>query len=200
MIARSLLLNQLAENWWAIALRGVLAIAFGVLAFLWPGLTLIALVFLWGAFAFVDGAFAIASGLRDQDGQGRNWTMVLVGAIGIVAGILAFAIPDITAIALVLLIGAWSLVRGVFEIVVAWQIRREVRDEWVLAVDGIVSVLFGLAVLIFPGAGALALVWAIAAFAIISGVILLVVAFRLRSFRDRHATPGFRSDRGLTAA
>jgi uncharacterized membrane protein HdeD (DUF308 family) len=193
MIARPLLLHQLAKNWWAIALRGVLAIIFGILAFAWPTLTLVALVFLWGAFAFIDGAFSIASGIRDEEGQGRNWLMVILGVVGVVAGILAFAVPDITALALITLIGAWSIVRGAFEIGAAWQIRKQVSGEWMLALDGVFSLVFGLLVLIFPGAGALALVWAIAAFAIVSGVILLVVAFRLRSIHEASSTRGLRS-------
>jgi uncharacterized membrane protein HdeD (DUF308 family) len=179
--------DRLSHNWWAIALRGVVAIAFGLLALFLPGLTLLSLVFLFAAYAIVDGAFSIVSGARRRPGRGRDWLLVLGGILGIVAGVIAFLWPGITTLVLLLIIAAWAIVTGVAEIVAAFRLRKEIEGEWLLVLDGAVSVVFGLFLALFPGAGALALVWLIAFFAIASGVMLLVLAFRLRS-RDRAAS------------
>jgi uncharacterized membrane protein HdeD (DUF308 family) len=172
--------DGLAANWWAIALRGVAAIGFGVLALLLPGLTVIALVYLFGAYAIVDGAFSVIAGWRRTEARSRDWWRILAGVAGIIAGVLAFVLPGLTALALLTLIGAWAVVIGALEIVAAWRLRDKIEHEWVLAIDGVLAILFGALVLIFPGAGALAVVWIIGAFAIASGVILLIAAYRLR--------------------
>jgi uncharacterized membrane protein HdeD (DUF308 family) len=184
--------DRISHNWWAIALRGVVAIAFGVLALLLPGLTLLSLVFLFAAYAIVDGAFSILSGARQREGRGRDWLLVLGGILGIVAGIVAFVWPGITALVLLVIIAAWAIVTGVAEIVAAYRMRREIEGEWLLVLDGAVSVVFGLFLILFPGAGALAVVWLIGFFAIASGVMLLILAFRLRN-RDR-ASSGVRPE------
>lgn len=180
-------MRELSRNWWAIALRGAVAIAFGILAFLFPGITLLALILLFAAFAIVDGIFALVSGLRGREGR-RDWWLVVGGLAGIAAGIVAIVAPGLTTTALLLLIAAWAIVTGAFELVAAYQMRRELDREWLLALDGLLSIAFGLFIFFFPGAGALALVWLIAAFAIVSGVMLLVLAFRLR--RRNRAAPG----------
>jgi uncharacterized membrane protein HdeD (DUF308 family) len=181
------MLDRMARDWWIIALQGVAAIVFGILALVWPGITLLALVFLFGAYALIDGVLAIMTGLRrGSDGGKPDWWRVARGVVGIVAGVAAFVLPGITAVALVLLIAAWAIVSGVIELVAAYQLRDVIRGEWLLALDGVVGILFGLALIVFPSAGALAVVWLIGAFAIVSGVILLAVAFRLRG-RARHA-------------
>jgi uncharacterized membrane protein HdeD (DUF308 family) len=168
------------QNWWAFALRGVAAIAFGVLAFLLPGITLLALVLLFAAYAIVEGAFAIVGAIRRPDRHRIDWFQLLVGIAGIVAGVIAVLWPDITAIALLAVISAWAIVTGVLEIVSAWQLRKEIQGEWLLVLDGIVSVIFGVLLILFPGAGAIALVWLIAAYAIATGVMQLIHAFRMR--------------------
>ena len=175
------MLERMAQDWWMIALRGVAAIAFGVLALVWPGITLLTLVFLFAAYALVDGVLAIGSGIRrGGDGASPDWWRVVRGIVGIAAGVIAVVMPGLTALALLYLIAAWAIIGGVLEIVAAYQLRAVITREWLLTVDGVLSILFGIVLIAFPGAGALAVVWIIGAFAIISGVALLALAFRLR--------------------
>jgi uncharacterized membrane protein HdeD (DUF308 family) len=167
------------QNWWAMALRGLLAVIFGVLAFVWPGITLLSLVFIFGAYALVEGAFAIAAGVRRR-GQKRWWLLLIEGILSVVAGVLAFSWPGITALVLLGLIAGWALFTGVLEIVAAIQMRKYINGEWLLALSGVLSVLFGVLLLLNPGTGALAVVWIIGAYAIVFGVLLLALGFKLR--------------------
>ena len=169
------------SSWWALVLRGLAAIAFGVLAFVWPQITLTALVFLWGAYALVDGAFAIAAGVKSHGDNKRWWVLLLEGILGVAAGLVAFLVPGITALALLILIAAWAMVTGAFEIAAAIQLRKYIKGEWLLALAGVASVLFALALLFNPAAGALALVWLIGAYSIVFGVLLIVLGVRLHS-------------------
>ena len=169
------------SSWWALVLRGLAAIAFGVLAFVWPQITLTALVFLWGAYALVDGAFAIAAGVKSHGDNKRWWVLLLEGILGVAAGLVAFLVPGITALALLVLIAAWAMVTGAFEIAAAIQLRKYIKGEWLLALAGIASVLFALALLFNPAAGALALVWLIGAYSIVFGVLLIILGVRLHS-------------------
>ena len=178
------MLLVLARNWWMLALRGVLAIIFGLAAFLWPGLTLTVLVLLFGAYALVDGVFAVIAGVRRYGERERWWALVLEGLAGIVIGVLTFLWPGITAFALLYLIAAWAILTGVLEIAAAIRLRREIEGEWLLGLSGVASVIFGVLLMILPGPGALALIWLIGAYAIVFGVLLLVLAFRLRSLRE----------------
>jgi uncharacterized membrane protein HdeD (DUF308 family) len=178
--------DRMSRDWWIIALQGVAALVFGVLALLWPGITLLALVFLFAAYALVDGVLALVSGIRRGDGGRPDWWRVASGIVGIAAGIVAFAVPGITAYVLLILIAAWAIVSGAIELVAAYQLRDVIRGEWLLALDGVVAILFGVALIVFPSAGALAVVWLIGTFAIVSGVILLMIAFRLRGRAQRH--------------
>ena len=173
--------GRLSMNWTALALRGVVAILFGVVAFLLPGLTLGALIILFAAYAIVDGVSALVTGIRHPTSNRPDWLLIAGGVAGIVVGIIAVFLPGITALFLVSLIGAWAIVTGVAEVAVAWQLRKEIEGELLLALNGIISILFGIYLWLFPGTGAIALVWLIAAFAIASGVILLLLAFRMRS-------------------
>ena len=177
------MLDRMSRDWWIIALQGVAAIVFGILAFVWPTMTLVALVFLFGAYALVDGVLALIRGVR-REGGGPDWWHVVQGIVSIAAGVIALAAPDITAYALLLVIAAWAIASGAIELVAAYQLRDVIRREWLLALDGVISILFGVALIAFPSAGALAVVWMIGAFAIASGVVLLLVAFRMRG-RDR---------------
>lgn len=169
------------SSWWALVLRGLAAIAFGVLAFVWPQITLTALVFLWGAYALVDGVFAIAAGVKSHGENKRWWVLLLEGILGVAAGLVAFLVPGITALALLILIAAWAMVTGAFEIAAAIQLRKHIKGEWLLALAGVASVLFALALLFNPAAGALALVWLIGAYSIVFGVLLIVLGVRLHS-------------------
>jgi uncharacterized membrane protein HdeD (DUF308 family) len=178
---------ELARNWWVLAIRGVAAILFGIGAFLWPGLTLTVLVLLFGAYALVDGIFAVIAGITARKEQERWWMMVLEGLAGIVMGVLTFLWPGITALVLLYFIAAWSIVTGAFEVAAAIRLRKEIEGEWMLALAGIASVIFGILLLVLPGPGALALIWLIGSYAIVFGVLLLILAFRLRSMRDTAA-------------
>jgi uncharacterized membrane protein HdeD (DUF308 family) len=175
-----------ARHWWAFALRGVVAILFGVLAFAWPGVTLTVLVLFWGAFALVDGVLALVAAFRtDHD---HRWGLLLEGVVGIGAGIVTFVWPGLTALVLLYIIAVWALLTGVLELVAAVRLRKVIQNEWWLALSGIASVLFGLVLLAAPGAGAVAVVWLIAAYAIVFGILNLALALRLHGMgQRRHA-------------
>jgi len=179
-------LHALAKNWWLLLLRGIAGILFGVLAFIWPGITLLTLIIFYGAYALLDGIFAIAAAIRGGDMQSR-WWLILIGVLGIAAGLLTFLWPGLTALVLTSFIGAWSLIHGIFEIVGAIKIRKEIDNEWWLILSGALSVLFGLALLIMPGAGALALIWIIGIYSIIFGGLLVGFALRLKKHNEGHA-------------
>ncbi|MCL5997124.1 MAG: HdeD family acid-resistance protein [Chloroflexi bacterium] len=177
------MVSMLARNWWALALRGVFAIIFGILAFIWPDVTLTALVLLFGAYALVDGVFSIIAGvMQATQRRERWWVLVLEGLLGVAAGVATLIWPDITAFILLYLIAAWAVVTGIMEIIAAIRLRKEIEGEFWLALAGIVSILFGILLFVFPGTGALAVVWMIGAYGVAFGVAMLIVAFRLRSW------------------
>ena len=189
--------NLMTQNWWAIVLRGVVAVLFGIAAFVWPGITLWMLVALFGAYALVDGIFAIIESFRrDVVGQ-RWWALLFEGFVGIAIGILTFAWPRLTAMGLLYLIAFWAIVTGVFEIVTAVRLRHEIRGEWMMALIGILSMALGFLMVAFPLAGALSIVLMIGAFVFAMGVLMIALAFKLRSLRlpggeiphVRHAAP-----------
>src|SRR5215470_12842127 len=173
------LLQELTKHWWLLLLRGVAAVAFGILAFIWPGVTLFTLIILYGAFALIDGVIALVAAFASRSQTVPRWWLVLTGILNIAAGLIAMFWPGITALVLILFIGAWAVVRGVMEIIAAIQLRREIEGEWLLILAGVLSVLFGLGVLIYPGAGAVALAWLIAIYAIAIGAVMIVLALRL---------------------
>lgn len=173
------LLRRMSENWWLFLVRGILAIIFGIIALAWPGVTLLTFAILFGVYAIVDGITAIMAAIRG-DGVMPRWWLILVGITGIVAGLIAIFWPDITVLLLITFIGAWAVVRGIFEIIGAISLRREIDNEWTLILGGVISVLFGVIVLIAPGGGALALAWLIGIVAIAAGVMFIGLAFRLR--------------------
>jgi len=179
------MLHALAKAWWLVLLRGIAGIVFGVLAFMWPGLTLITLVLFYGAYALVDGVLALIAAFTGGTKPVPTWWLVVVGLLGIVAGLVTFLYPGITALVLIFFIGGWSIAHGVFEIVGAIKLRKEIDNEWWLILAGALSVIFGLIVLVAPGAGALALIWVIAAYSIVFGVLLVGLSLRLR--KHRHA-------------
>jgi uncharacterized membrane protein HdeD (DUF308 family) len=179
----SMLLHALAKNWWLTLLRGICAIVFGVLAFIWPGMTLVTLVLLYGAFALADGVFALAAAIMGGTPLPR-WWLAVVGLLGIAAGIVTFAWPGMTALLLLWFIAGWAIATGVMQIVGAIRLRKEIDNEWWLIAGGVLSVVFGLVLVVQPGAGALALLFGIGAYAVVYGIILVAFAFRLR--RHRH--------------
>ncbi len=176
--------DALAQSWWLLLLRGIAAILFGILAFIWPGLTLLTLTFLWGAFALADGALSLWAGISGKGGAiAPRWWLAVVGIAGIIAGLLAFFWPGTTALVLLMFIAIWSIVIGVLEIWGAIQLRKEIEGEWWLILGGLVSIAFGVLLLVRPGAGALALVWTIAWFSMFMGVIFIGLSFRLKKLK-----------------
>lgn len=174
-----------ADNWWMLLIRGIIAIIFGIAAFAWPGLTLLSLTLLWGAYAVVDGIFALWAGITGRGAAGgMRWWLAIVGIIGVVAGILAFVAPGAVMAALLLYIGIWAIIVGAMEIWGAFWIRREVEGEWWLALTGALTLIFGVIMVFEPAAAALGLVWLIGGFAIVIGVTLIGLAFRLRRFHS----------------
>jgi uncharacterized membrane protein HdeD (DUF308 family) len=171
----------LRKNWWLVVLRGVAAIVFGVLTFIWPGPTLAALVMLFGAYALVEGTFAIASGVFGGALSGSSrWLLVLKGLAGVIIGLITFFVPGITAVGLLYAIGAWAIVTGIFEVVEAIQLRKELSNEWLLIFGGILSVAFGVLVFIYPGASALSILWLIGIYAVVFGITTVALGFRLK--------------------
>jgi uncharacterized membrane protein HdeD (DUF308 family) len=178
------MLHALAQHWWLTLLRGVCAILFGVLAFVWPGVTLFTLVILYGAFALADGVLAIAAAIMGGAPAPR-WWLAIVGLAGIGAGVLTFLWPGVTALVLLVFIAVWAIVIGVMQVYGAIRLRREIDNEWWLVAGGILSVVFGVLMLAWPGAGALALIFVIGAYAIAEGILLVGLALRLR--KHKHA-------------
>lgn len=175
---------ELARWWWTFILRGVLAIAFGVLAFLAPALGIGVLVGLFAAWALIDGVTGLWEGIRSR-GRDRSWWLsILEGLAGIAAGVLALVFPIFAAEVLVYLIAAWAIVTGVFEIVAAVRLREQIRGEFWLGLAGVASILYGAILFLFPRAGALAIVWLIGGFAIAFGAFLLVLGWRLRGIHE----------------
>jgi uncharacterized membrane protein HdeD (DUF308 family) len=177
--------DELARHWWVIGLRGLAAILFGVLAFVWPGMTLAVLVLLFGAYALVDGVLTLMAALRG--GAQHRVVNLIEGVVSILAGLAAFVWPGLTALVLLYIIAFWAIVTGVLEIVAAIRLRRAINNELGLIIGGILSVVFGVVLLIAPGAGALAVVFLIGAYAIVFGIALLGLAWRLRQHHQTAA-------------
>ncbi len=179
-------LDSLTQNWWAVALRGLAGILFGVITFVSPGISLAALVLLFGAYAFADGVLSIVSAVRRR-GADRWWLLVLQGIAGIGAGVVTLLWPGITALALLFVIAAWALVSGALQIAAAIRLRKVITGEWLLALGGVLSIALGVLLVLFPGPGALALVIWIGAYAFVFGILLLVLGFRLRGLKSPRA-------------
>jgi len=175
--------NLMTQNWWAMVLRGVVAVLFGIAAFMWPGITLWMLVAIFGAYALVDGIFAIIESFRrDVVGQ-RWWALLFEGLVGIAIGVLTFIWPGLTAMGLLYLIAFWAIVTGVFEIITAIRLRHEIRGEWMMALIGILSIALGFLMVAFPLAGALSVVLMIGAFVFATGALMIALGLKLRSLR-----------------
>jgi uncharacterized membrane protein HdeD (DUF308 family) len=174
------LVGHLARNWGWIVLRGCTAILFGIMAFAWPGLTLAILVMVWGAYALADGVFALVAAFQIRD-QGKPMApLLLVGLIGIGAGVATFAWPGMTARLLLMFIAVWAIAIGIFQIVAAIRLREVIANELMLGLSGALSILFGAFLLMRPGAGALSVIWIIACFAVVFGLALVMFGFRLK--------------------
>jgi uncharacterized membrane protein HdeD (DUF308 family) len=174
------MLAQWAHNWWAVTLRGVVAIIFGLIAIVAPIPTLEVLVLFVGAYMLVDGVFAIIAAFRHRAGHDRWWVLLLEGLLGVVAGIATFFLPLLTTLVLLYVIAFWAIVTGILEIAAAIRLRKDIQGEWMLALGGAVSVILGVLLLLFPTAGVLAVAWMIGWYAILFGLMLFILGLRLR--------------------
>jgi uncharacterized membrane protein HdeD (DUF308 family) len=180
------MLDYYVRYWWTVALRGALAVLFGLAAWIWPDVTIRVLVLLFGFYALVDGLLALAAAMMGgRLASGRRGWLIFEGVAGVAVGVLTFIWPEITTLALLYLIAFWAIATGVLEVVAAVMLRRELRGEWLLAAGGIISVLFGLFLVIRPGDGAIAVAWLIGLYAIIFGIALIALGLRLRQLGQR---------------
>ncbi|HTX59031.1 MAG TPA: HdeD family acid-resistance protein [Verrucomicrobiae bacterium] len=174
------MLHTLARNWWALLIRGIAAVIFGILAFAWPGATIFAIIIVFGAYAFVDGVFAIVAAMRAAQAHERWWPFLFEGIVGLAIAAITFFEPRVTAIALYITIAAWAFLTGIFELFAAVQLRKQISNEIWLIVGGLCSIAFGVLMIWHPMAGALAVIWIIGAYAIVFGVTMIMLSLRLR--------------------
>lgn len=187
------MVRTLSQNWWLVVLRGVLAILFGIAAFVWPGITWLTLIIMFGVYAIIDGLIAIVTGLRRTKDSPRWWTFLLEGIINIGAGAAALIWPGLATLVLLYVIAGWAVFTGILEIVTAIRLRHEIANEWVMALGGVISVALGLLLFFQPAAGSLAIIWIIAAYAILFGILLMILGIRLRNWRVPEAREPLRS-------
>jgi uncharacterized membrane protein HdeD (DUF308 family) len=172
----------LAKNWWSLVLRGVVGILLGIVTFVWPGITLTALIFLFAGYALLNGGLSLAGALRAVEAGDRWGALLFEGIVAILAALLTVLWPAITALALVLVIAAWAIVTGIAEIAAAIRLRRHIQGEWILALAGVASVIFGVLLAAMPLAGALVIALWIGAYMLITGVMLVALGLRLRNW------------------
>jgi uncharacterized membrane protein HdeD (DUF308 family) len=168
-----------APRWWALLVRGILAIAFGVVALVWPGITVWALVLLFGAYAAVDGVLSLYAAINGE-GRRNRWWLALEGVLGLAAAVVAIVWPGITALALLCVVAAWAFVTGIAEIAMAVELRREITNEWAYVLLGAASIILAVALVVRPRAGIVAITWVIGVYAIVIGVLLSMLSFRIR--------------------
>jgi uncharacterized membrane protein HdeD (DUF308 family) len=187
----------LMRSWWILGLRGAIALVFGLLALAMPGLTLLSLISLFAAFALITGAVAVAGGLANRRHAPDWWLLLLPGVVSLAAGVLAAIHPALTALALVAVIGINALLAGAFDIVLAVRLRTYLKREWILILSGVTAIVFGLLIMAYPGAGAIALVWLIGSYALVTGAMYLALAlYALRNPDRRSSTGRRRTDMG----
>ena len=177
-----------ATNWWSAVLRGLLGILVGVVTFFMPGLTLTVLVFLFAGYALVDGVLNIAGAVRSARAHDRWGVLVIEGAAGIAAAVVTAVWPAITALALVFVIAAWALVTGAMELAAAFRLRKHIEGEWLLALSGILSLLFGVLMIFAPVAGALVIAFWVGAYCLVFGIVMVALGFRLKSWGKTRLT------------
>jgi uncharacterized membrane protein HdeD (DUF308 family) len=175
------MLTMLRKYWWTILLRGILAALFGIAAFVWPGITIVFLISLFGAYALLDGIISVVIGIAQYGENERWWGILLQGICGIAVGVMTFVWPQVTGLILLFFIAGWAVLTGLFQIVAAIRLRKVISGEWLLGLSGAISVLFGITLFIYPAAGALAVIWMIGIFAILNGLLLIFLSLRLRS-------------------
>lgn len=179
------MLHALARNWWAVLIRGIAAVVFGILAFFWPAAATLALVILFGAYAFVDGVFALVAAVRAAEAHERWWVLLLEGLVGLMIAAITFFSPIVTLVALYWVIATWAVLTGILEIVAAVQLRKMIQSEWLLIVSGILSIVFGVLLIVYPMIGVLTVIYLIGAYALIFGVMLIGFSLRLRAINQK---------------
>ena len=180
----SALLGAFAENWWLLLLRGLAAIAFGLIAFFWPGITLVALTYLWGAYALIDGVVAIWAAFNTSGGDAaRVGGSALAVSSAFSRGVVAFAYTGMTALVLLMFIAVWAIIIGALQLYAAVQLRKVIENEWLLVLSGLLSIAFGAVLIAWPSTGALAVIWTIAWYAVLFGCLFIGLAFRLKTFK-----------------
>ena len=179
------MIPAIAGNWWALVVRGLIAIALGIVTLAWPGVTISALVLLFGIYSFVDGVLGFAGAVRASKHHERWGYLVAEGILGVLAALVTFAWPAITAIALVYVIAAWAVITGALEIAAAFRLRKYITGELLLGLAGVVSILFGVMLIAYPIAGALVIAIWIGAYELVFGVMLLILGIRLRNWTRR---------------
>jgi uncharacterized membrane protein HdeD (DUF308 family) len=189
-MALSTTLENLARAWHWIALRGLVAVLLGIFTFISPGVTLAALVLVWGAYAIADGVMALIAAYAMHEQGKPMGSLILVGIVGIAAGIATFLWPGMTALLLLLFIASWAVLMGIFQIAAAIRLRKHIEHEWLLGLSGVLSIVFGVLMFSRPGAGALAVVLIIGSYAIFFGILLIVLGFRLKGLGGRLAAGG----------
>ena len=170
----------LGRNWWLLLLRGLVAIVFALLTWAQPGVSLAALVLVFGIYVLADGLLGVWSAIAKRRDNRHWWLLLLWGLVGIVVGVMTFIMPGITGLVLLMYIAAWAVITGVLQIVAAIRLRKEIKGEWLMILSGLVSVAFGVLLFLQPGAGELAVAWIIAAYAFIFGVLMVLLAFKVR--------------------
>jgi uncharacterized membrane protein HdeD (DUF308 family) len=161
--------------------RGLVGLVIGIIAFSFPGVTIAAVVVIFGFYALIDGVTNLALGLPRTRTPGRSWATAVQGIVGIAAGILSFLWPAVTALVLVIFIGAWAIVTGIFELIAAVRLRKIIQGEWMLALSAVLSIAFGVLVFAFPGAAAVGISWVLGAYSAAAGIILIMLGVRLRT-------------------
>jgi uncharacterized membrane protein HdeD (DUF308 family) len=177
------MLSAIMQRWWILLLRGISATVFGVLAMVWPGITLLMLIIIYGVVALIDGIAGIALGIRGGAGGRTWWEMILLGLLGVIAGAVTFLWPGLTAVVLLVVIALWAIIRGILEIIGAITLRKIIQGEWLLILSGVLSIGFGVLLLLQPAAGALAVMWLIGLYMIVFGITTIALSLRLRRLR-----------------
>lgn len=168
------------NSWWGLVLRGLLSIVFGIAIFVMPNTSLLALISLFGAFAFVDGVLALIGAFKNRTGNKRFWAMLLEGLAGIAIGVITLINPNLTAVSLLYVIATWAVITGVLEIITAIRFADEMDNEWLLGLGGVISVILGILLALNPVSGILAVLWMIGAYAIVFGALMIVAGLRAR--------------------
>ena len=176
-----MLSKLMLSHWWVLLLRGVLAILFGIVAYTWPGMTLVMLLTLFGAFVLVDGVFNVFHAFSGRKEDEHWWVLLLEGLLGIAIGLITFQAPEVTATVLILYIGFWAMATGVLRIILAVRLRKEIEGEWWMALSGLAGIVFGVFMVARPGAGALAVLWLVAIWAVVGGVCLVIFSFKVKA-------------------